>query len=121
MLGAWKSWDAMIKRCRNHPRYYEDVSVCERWLSFDNFYVDMGDRPEGMTLDRIDPFGDYEPGNCRWATWHIQRMNRRQLRATHCRRGHELSPENAYPNQRTCKRCANDRRRANRLAGRKAA
>jgi hypothetical protein len=57
------------------------ITVCERWLSFENFYEDMGDRPEGMTLDRHPDFnGNYEPGNCRWATDTEQHNNTRANR-----------------------------------------
>lgn len=52
--------------------------VCDRWQVFANFLADMGERPDGTTLDRYpDPAGNYEPGNCRWATPYAQRHNRR--------------------------------------------
>jgi len=75
-------WKTMHERCRNpnnHDyRWYGalGVRVCERWASFENFYADMGE-PNGLTLDRIDPRGNYEPENCRWATWDVQRVNKR--------------------------------------------
>lgn len=82
--GAYKSWAAMWGRCtiktngsyRNYGA--RGVVICERWKSFENFYEDMGDRPEGMTLDRFpNSDGDYEPGNCRWATRQEQDSNKR--------------------------------------------
>lgn len=75
------SWRDMLARVRypNNPSYYRygarGISVCERWFTFENFHADMGDRPAGCTLDRIDPDGNYEPSNCRWATPKEQRAN----------------------------------------------
>lgn len=76
----------MRSRCFN-PRfegfkYYgaRGIDVCERWASFANFIADMGERPEGHSLDRIDCDGNYEPGNCRWATPKVQRMNQRRMK-----------------------------------------
>jgi hypothetical protein len=79
-------WKTMIQRTTNPRnkdwRHYggAGVQVCDRWRDFVNFYADMGD-PNGLTLDRIDPAGNYEPGNCRWADWSTQNLNKRGERS----------------------------------------
>jgi hypothetical protein len=83
----------MLQRCTDPsradwPRYGgRGISVCERWRRFDGFLADMGECADGLTLDRIDNNGNYEPGNCRWTTWEQQYRNRRpnsgELHANH--------------------------------------
>jgi len=80
---TYRSWDAMKQRCLNINNfkfnYYggRGIMVCERWMVFENFLADMGERPEGLTLDRIDNDGHYEPINCKWSTYKQQNNNRR--------------------------------------------
>jgi hypothetical protein len=74
----------MKKRCFDprHSAYANyggrGITVSEEWLSFKNFYADMGDRPDGQTLDRINPNSNYGSGKCRWATPLMQTANRRR-------------------------------------------
>ena len=83
---SYITWRHMINRCEDpsHPHYSyyggRGIKVCERWHDIRNFFRDMGERPIGRTLDRIDNDGNYEPGNCRWATRHEQNMNQRDYK-----------------------------------------
>lgn len=77
-------WWSMKQRCYSQNsmsyRYYggRGIKVCDRWLnSFESFISDMGPRPKGYEIDRIDSYGDYEPGNCRWVTQKINSINKR--------------------------------------------
>lgn len=79
------SWVGMIQRCTNpatenyHLYGGRGICVCERWLTFENFLADMGERPAGTSIDRFpNNDGNYEHGNCRWATAAAQRANQRK-------------------------------------------
>lgn len=80
----YSAWCAMRARCLNanhkdYPNYGgRGITICERWQSFAAFAADMGDRPAGLTLDRIECDGNYEPSNCRWATRSEQCRNQRR-------------------------------------------
>jgi hypothetical protein len=81
----YRVWCGMIARCHrpgsgSYPRYGgRGITVCERWQTFENFLADMGERPAGKSIDRINNDSNYEPGNCRWATPKEQRANRRPV------------------------------------------
>lgn len=91
---TWKVWTSMINRAyyytSSHSFYYKEkgISVCSEWVeSFDNFYKDMGEKPEGLTLERIDNLKGYYKENCRWDTRSRQSSNRGNCRNSSGRLG----------------------------------
>lgn len=94
---AWHSWRGMIERCTSpdhiaYSRYGgRGITVCERWRDFANFIADMGERPSNRSIDRINNDGNYEPGNCRWATQSEQNRNQGPRRR---KRENSLNPRN---------------------------
>lgn len=117
---TYRVWMSMKQRCTNsnNSRYKDyggrGIIVCARWLNnFLNFLEDMGERPEGLTLDRINNNGNYEPDNCRWTTYSIQNKNRRDYNVgpklkEYCPKGHMYSGANLYIDTRghqQCKAC----------------
>ena len=83
---TYVSWASMHTRCKNKNamnfKHYggRGISVCERWESFENFLIDMGERPSGKSLDRIDVDGNYELSNCKWSTASEQVKNQRRYK-----------------------------------------
>ena len=83
---TYHSWASMIARCTNpsNKRFAiyggRGITVCKRWMNFRNFLADMGERPKGLSIDRIDNNSGYRPGNCRWTTSVTQARNRRPAR-----------------------------------------
>ncbi len=87
---TYRIWQSMIDRCENLQAkdylYYggRGIAVCDRWRDFESFLVDMGEKPDGLTLERVNNDHNYEPANCKWATRSEQSRNSRTTR---------LSPE----------------------------
>ncbi len=100
-ISTYQTWQDMKarcynKNCHNYQNYgARGISVCDRWLeSFENFFADMGAKPNGLTLERIDVNGNYEPSNCKWADRLEQRWNQRDVLML--RIGHEEKPVEAW-------------------------
>jgi len=84
----YKTWDSIMQRCLNpNASNYKNyggrgIEICERWLDFKNFYKDMGDRPKGMQINRINNEGNYESNNCQWVTNAENSRNKRTTKLT---------------------------------------
>ena len=83
---TYRTWSAMLSRCNNptHKAYPDyggrGIGVCKRWLKFETFLSDMGEKPAGLTLERVNNNRGYSPANCKWATQWEQAQNRRNPR-----------------------------------------
>ena len=108
---AYRTWVAMRQRCRENREHYEHVEVCPEWDDFWAFAEHVGERPEGTSIDRIDPEGNYEPGNVRWATPSQQMSNRRPFTYAvpeRCRRGHKYVAVRDSNGYRRCAECVRE-------------
>lgn len=112
----YKIWAGMKSRCLNERSKNfngygsRGITICKRWLTFENFLADMGQRPSQFhSIERVNNDGNYEPGNCVWATRDVQANNRRRRKERNvCSHGHPLTGDNLYitPNgKRRCKEC----------------
>lgn len=118
-------WHSMLQRCSNpNGQQWEryggrGITVCERWHDLLNFIADMGEPPERLSIERINNDGNYEPGNCKWATKSEQRRNQRpRPKQQFCKRGHELAGENIilYRGERFCRICHKIRQQSYKIA-----
>ncbi len=83
---TYRVWIQMKNRCNNpNSKYYKnyggrEIQICSRWNKFENFLIDMGERPDGLVIDRIDNNGNYEPSNCRWTDYKTSNRNTRVVK-----------------------------------------